>query len=267
MTALHQQVAETLRSRIRSGTLPAGSRVPSERALAEELRVSRVTLRQALKGLEQEGLLKAEGGARWVQLTDSESIEEGSNTGLLSFSDLGATLGLRVVSNVLRLVTRDSSLDEADLLHIVPGGRVHELVRVRYLDSIPILVDHSLIPEALTPGLADIDFRTESLYRTLSVRYGCEPVRAECAIESREVDATSATHLGLPEGGPVLEIQQITFDATDQVVQWCRSVYRGDRYRFRVVLELGGGTQLTRRTEAEATIRPGARHVGLEVRP
>jgi GntR family transcriptional regulator len=133
---------------------------------------------------------------------------------------------------------------------------VHELVRSRSLDGIPILVDHSLIPAALTPGLDRLDFRTESLYRVLATQYGCAPVRAELAIESRTVQPAYAAHLGLDDHGPVLEIQQVTYDQAGRIVQWCRSVYRGDRYKFRAVLEAGGGTQLTRRTAAETGRRP-----------
>jgi DNA-binding GntR family transcriptional regulator len=73
MAALHQQVTETIRGRIRSGVLRPGSRVPGERALATELGVSRVTLRQALRTLELEGLVKAEGGARWVSIPSALS--------------------------------------------------------------------------------------------------------------------------------------------------------------------------------------------------
>ena len=255
MAALHQQVTEILRGRIRSGVLPPGSRVPGERALAGELEVSRVTLRQALRTLELEGLLKAEGGARWVRYDSGASIEEGA-TGLVSFTDLGVTHGRTVSATVLKLVARPTDVDEAELLRLAPGAQVHELVRLRSLDGIPILIDHSLMPAALTPGLDKLDFRTESLYRVLAAEYDCEPVRAECAIESREVQPAYAGHLGLDQGGPVLEIQQVTFDRSGQVVQWCRSVYRGDRYKFRALLEIVGGTQLTRRTTAESGRRP-----------
>jgi len=255
MAALHQQVTEKLRGRIRAGTLAPGSRVPGERALAEELGVSRVTLRQALRTLELEGLLEADGGARWVRRGSGAAIEEGA-TGLISFTDLGVTNGRTVSAAVLKLVTRPTDVDEAELLRLVPGAEVHELVRLRSLDGIPILVDHSLIPAALTPGLGKLDFRTESLYRVLASEYDCAPVRAECAIESREVQPAYAGHLGLASGGPVLEIQQVTFDQAGRIVQWCRSVYRGDRYKFRALLEIGGGTQLTRRTAAETGRRP-----------
>jgi GntR family transcriptional regulator len=249
MAALHQQVTEILRGRIRSGSFPPGSRVPSERSLAEELGVSRVTLRQALRTLELEGLLRAEGGARWVPADAGGAIEEGA-TGLVSFTDLAEAHGRTPSARVLKLVTRPTDVDEAELLHLAPGALVHELVRLRSLDQIPILVDHSLVPAVLAPDLAELDFRTKSLYRALTEQ-GSAPMRAECAIESRQVQLAYAELLGLDASGPVLEIQQVTFGQAGQVVQWGRSVYRGDRYKFRASLEVGGGMQLTRRTLAE----------------
>jgi GntR family transcriptional regulator len=249
MAVLHQQVTEILRGRIRSGVLPPGSMVPGERPLAEELGVSRVTLRQALRTLELEGLLRAERGVRWVPASAAGSVEEGA-TGLVSFTDMGEAQHRSVSATVLKFVTRPADVDEAELLQLVPGASVHELVRLRSMDGIPILVDHSLIPAALTPGFDQLDFSVKSLYRTLA-EYGCAPVRAECAIESRPAQPAYAELLGLDGASPVLEIQQVTFDQAGRAVQWCRSVCQGERYRFRAVLEIGGGTQLTRRTIAE----------------
>jgi GntR family transcriptional regulator len=254
MAVLHQQVTDILRGRIRSGVLPPGSRVPGERSLAEELGVSRVTLRQALRTLELEGLLRAEGGARWVPQDAGGAIEEGA-TGLVSFTDLAEAHGRTASARVLKFDTRPTDVDEAELLQLAPGAQVHELVRLRSLDGIPILVDHTLVPAALVPGLEGMDFRSKSLYRALS-EAGCAPVRAECAIESRQVQPAHAELLGLDASGPVLEIQQVTFGPAGQVIQWGRSVYRGDRYKYRAVLEIGGGMQLTRRTLAETGRRP-----------
>lgn len=222
--------------------------MPSERVLANQFDVSRVTVRQALKDLETAGLVTVVAGARWVRAEtpapaslrpgepEAESIEEGA-TGLVSFSDLAAANGLTSTSKVLKCLTRASSLDEADLLGVAPGAPVVELVRLRHLDGIPTLIDFSLIPEGPAPGLSDHDFTTASLYSTLAERYGLHAVRADCVIEARGATPEIAERLGLTSGDPVLEIVQTTFDENRRVVQWCRSVYRGDRYRFRAALQ------------------------------
>ncbi|WP_329172873.1 GntR family transcriptional regulator [Streptomyces sp. NBC_01477] len=269
--ALHRKVAQHLRERIESGVIAPGSRMPSERVLAEQFDVSRVTVRQALKDLEVAGLVKVVAGARWVPAETSapaslrpagyeaESIEEGA-TGLVSFSDLAAANGLTSSSKVLKCLTRASSLDEADLLSIAPGAPLVELVRLRHLDGIPTLIDFSLVPEGLAPGLGEHDFSTASLYGTLAEQYGLHAVRADCVIEARDASAEIAESLGLAPGGSVLEIVQTTFDENRRVVQWCRSVYRGDRYRFRATLQ-GHPGGAYRPQAAEPTGRGAVPHI------
>lgn len=248
---LHRQVMQDLKTRIEVGRLPAGARMPTERALSDEFGVSRVTVRQALKALEETGLVESGNGVRWIRRRESGPIEEGLG-GLVSFSELGLSHGLAASARVLTFVTRPASLDEADVLGVAPGSAVHELLRLRFLDDVPILVDHSLVPEAIAPGLAAIDFTTASLYQTLGNLYGRQPVKAECAIEACRVDGENAELLCLRPGDSVLEIVQSSFDAHGNVVHWCRSVYRGDRYRFRAVLESGRGAQMSRRSRAES---------------
>lgn len=262
-SVLHRMVAQHLRERIESGVIAPGSRMPSERVLAEQFDVSRVTVRQALKDLEKDGLVKVVAGARWVRgeapglvtvrpaEPGAESIEEGA-TGLVSFSDLAEANGLMASSRVLKCLTRASSLDEADLLGIAPGAPIVELVRLRHLDGIPTLIDFSLIPEGLAPGLGELDFTTTSLYGTLAEQYGLHAIAADCVIEARGAAPEIADSLGLPPGDPVLEIVQTTFDENQRVLQWCRSVYRGDRYRFRAALEGAAGTLRRPRPRASA---------------
>ncbi|UCR88064.1 GntR family transcriptional regulator [Mycetocola spongiae] len=246
-TLLHRQVTVYLRERIESGVIQPSSRMPSERVLAEQFAVSRVTIRQAMRDLEAQGLVEVIGGVRWVRKhtessvarRSSHSLEEGA-TGLVSFSDLAAANGLTVSATILTMQTRPGSLDEADLLSVAPGAPIVDLVRIRYLDSIPILMDFTLIPEALAPGLGAVDLSHGSLYHTLADSYGLHAVRAQCAIEARGASPEIADGLGLAPGDPVLEIIQTIYDQNDRVMQWGRSVYRGDRYRFRADLE---GTQ------------------------
>lgn len=261
-TPLYNQVAEYLRERIQKGVIPVNSRVPSERVLAEQFGVSRVTVRQALKELEVAGLVEVDGGVRWAKPTataadyrpSTGSIEEGAS-GLVSFSDLATANGLTATAVVLNNVTRPSTLDEADLLGIAPGASVVDLVRLRQLDGIPTLLDYSLLPESLAPGLGKRDFTKASLYQTLAESYGLHAARADCIIEARGATEEIAGHLGLATGAPVLVIVQTTFGDNGRIVQWCRSVYRGDRYRFRALLDGLQGAQRLRPLAPETRIR------------
>ena len=157
---LYDRVADRIREQISNGAIAPNSRIPSERILAETFGVSRVTVRQALKELESAGLVEVVAGARWARssivdpdyTTSEDSIEEGA-AGLVSFSHLAQSNGLKATAEVLTNETRASTLDEADLLGIAPGAPIVDLVRLRYLDSIPTLIDFSLLPEGLAPGI------------------------------------------------------------------------------------------------------------------
>jgi GntR family transcriptional regulator len=249
---LYAQLAKYLTERIENGVIRPNSRMPSERVLAQEFGVSRVTVRHALKKLESLGLVEVDAGTRITRQAPfasgagdaGHSIEEGA-TGLVSFSDLAAANGLTASSVVLSNVTRPSSLDEADLLGVAPGASIVDLVRLRRLDGIPTLIDYSLLPESLAPGLGKVDFSSASLYQTFADQYDLHAVRADCVMEASGATEDVARRLGLSPGAPVLVIVQTTFEASGRVIQWCRSVYRGDRYRFRAMLDgLGGAPRL-----------------------
>lgn len=234
---LHRRIGDAIREQIERGDLARGARVPSERVLSERFGVSRLTVRQALKDLETDGLVQVIGGIRWITRGES-SIEEGGS-GLVSFSDLASANGFEVSSSVLLHTVRPSTLDEASVLGIAPGAPVMDLERLRCLDGVPVVLDYSLIPESVAPGLDDVDFAVVSLYETLAERFGMHATNAECVIEARGADAEQASRLGLSVGDPILEIMQLIFDEHGRVMQSSRNVYRGDRYRFRAMLESG----------------------------
>ena len=163
MAALHQQVTEHHPRADPLGVLRPGARFRSGRWPPSSAS-SRVTLRQALRTLELEGLLKPRAGLRWVPPDRGSPVEEGA-TGLVRLADLGVTHGRAVSAAVLKLVTGRPTWTRPSCSDWRRARPCDELVRLRSLDGIPILVDHSLVPAALTPGLDQLDFRTEPLYR------------------------------------------------------------------------------------------------------
>lgn len=211
---------------------PAGSRLPPERALADHFGVSRATLRRALDELVQEGIVERVPGG-WA--VASRVVGEPPNE-LMSFSEMAAARGLRPAARVLQAQLRPATLDESDILGIAPGATVFELERVRSMDDVPILVDRSLIPRSLAPGIEATDFAAASLYETLQDRYGLRPTRARFSVEAVPADDTDARALEVDPGQPLLRCTQVTEDADGRVIESCEMRYRGDRYRFRATL-------------------------------
>lgn len=225
-------VARVLATEIRGGPLRDAAHLPSERALVERFGVSRVTVRRALRALEEEGLVTSAAGRGW--LVRAAHFEEPENE-LVSFSALAGEHGLGATARVLALRTREATLDEAERLGVAPGAEVVELDRVRLLDGVPVAIDRSLVPAARAPGLIERDWTTASLYTALA-EAGVPPARADYVVQAAPADAEEAALFALAPGAPVLLAEQLTYDASGRPIQLCRLTYRGDRYRFRATL-------------------------------
>ena len=179
---LWRQVAETVRDGIRDETYPAGSRLPAERVLCQELGVSRVTLRKGLAALATEGVIVVSDGRGWFVASGrpepkSEAVHREWPTTLESFGETAQRMGLAATSTVVRREIRPSTIDEAEELGIAPGTPIFHLDRVRKLDGMPIACDSARLPAHLVAGILDVDFTTASLYSTLEAA-GVAPAQA-----------------------------------------------------------------------------------------
>jgi GntR family transcriptional regulator len=228
----YQRVQDLLEAELARDRRPSGWRLPPERALAEHFGVSRVTLRRAMVELERRSVLGHDARGWTVA---GPRVGEPPNE-LMSFSEMAVARGLRASAGVLGSRVRPSTLDESDVLGIAPGAPVFELERVRSMDGVPILIDRSVIPHALVPGIEAVAFEEASLYETLERRFGVRPMRARFAVEAVSADERDAAALDLDLGRPLLRCTQITEDAGGRVFESCEMRYRGDRYRFRATL-------------------------------
>ena len=125
-----------------------GSRLPSERALSEELSVSRLTVRKALAALGRDGVIERGDGRGWFVAGDA--VSEPPNE-LLGFSALAERRGLEPSARVLSQRVREAALGEAERLRIAPGADLFELERLRYLDGVAIALHVVRVPLARAP--------------------------------------------------------------------------------------------------------------------
>jgi GntR family transcriptional regulator len=221
-----------LLARITDGRLPEGSRLPTERTLAEQLSVSRVTVRRAIARLRDERLIQSvQGSGTFVATT---VLGETPNA-LMSFSRLAEARGLVAGSQPIAVVERAATIEEAEQMGVAPGTEVVAVDRIRTLDGIPVAISYSIVPHACAPGLASLDWTSASVYDELAIA-GNTPVRADYAVEAQAADTTAATLLCMPPGQPVLVTRSTSFSATGRVVELALMTYRGDRYRFRSTL-------------------------------
>jgi GntR family transcriptional regulator len=232
LVALHERVRRQLSDDVLTGRHAPGQRLPSERELCARFDVSRVTLRRALTGLAEEGLLTPSHGRGWY--VAANRVGEPANV-LMSFSAMARSMGLTPSSRVLAQEVRPADLDEAGQLGVAPGARLLDLRRLRMLDDLPVAIDRSRVPLAVAPRIAEAAFERGSLYDALT-EAGAVPHRADYSVEALPADPEQAELLDLQPGQPLLVTKQVTYATDRRVIELGGIIYRGDRYRFRATL-------------------------------
>jgi GntR family transcriptional regulator len=228
------RVYADLLDRITDGRLPEGSRLPTERTLAEQLDVSRVTVRRAIARLRDERLIQSVQGAGTFVAT---SVLGETPNALMSFSRLAAARGLVAGSQPIGVTERPATIEEAEQMSMAPGTDVVAVDRIRTLDGIPVAISYSIVPSACAPGLARLDWSTASLFGELAAA-GHAPVRADYSVEAQAADDSASTLLRMPVGQPVLVTRSTSYAANGRAVELALMTYRGDRYRFRSTLHV-----------------------------
>ena len=230
---LYRQIQADLRERIQGGTLPRGTRLESEQELMARYEVSRATVRQALAGLVGDGLIEIRRGlGTYVRRVAMEH----RLGGFYSYSREIERHGRRPGTRVRSLGVEHASRRVAAALELEPGEAVVALARIRLADDEALVTETSYLPAERFPGLDRLDFRQRSLYDTLATRYDVRPVRARETFEPVLMTKAEADELGGAAGGPALRVERTTYDGDGNVIEYCRSTLRADRYRYSVEL-------------------------------
>jgi GntR family transcriptional regulator len=217
---LYLQLQRLLRDAIKQHVLTQDSAIPPERELAEEFAVSRITVRKALEGLVEEGLLSRRRGAG--TFVTGARVEK-SFSKLSSFSEDMLSRGRRPhsvwVSKSVGTVTPEESLS----LGLSPGAVVYRFHRVRFADETPMAIEYSTVPAYCLPSLEAVD---HSLYDALD-RAGNRPTRALQRLRAISFTAEQAEVLHIAVGDPGLLIERRGFLRDGRASE---ITHRGDAY-------------------------------------
>lgn len=226
---LYYQIQQHLLGQIRSGALKSGELVPSEQEISARLRISRMTARQALKSLCELGVTYSQRGRGTFV---SEIKLEKNFRQALSFSEEMQARGERPQSRVLSFEVTDATPDVAEALHLPSGDKVFSLRRVRLAGSSPMGIEWTRLPLRLCEDLIGRLDPDRSLYRTLQECYGIQIVMAEEVVEASVARADESHLLGIKRGNPVFVVTRTSYDHGGRPVEYVKSTYRGDRYKF-----------------------------------
>ena len=230
---LYVQVKRGLLELIERGALQSGQRIPSERQLAQQLGISRMTVRQALLELVQEAVLMRRHG-RGTFVADRK-IEQGLLE-LSSFSEDMRRRGMQPGARLLEMHVQQADPRVQRALGLESDLRVLVLRRLRLADGVPMALETSHLPCALVPEVPREYVASGSLYDYLERVLGIELSYARQTLEPVVAGEAEARVLGVEPGCPLLLMERTTYSRGGQPVEFVRSLYRGDRYKFYVEL-------------------------------
>lgn len=226
---LHRRIAEA----IASGRLRPGDSLPAEREMAAITGLSRVTVRKGVEALVASGQLVQKRGSGTFVAPQVRRLEQALSL-LTSFTEDMARRGRTVESVTLSRGLHAPAPEEVMALGLGAEDRVARLERVRTSDGVPLAIERASLPEAILP---DPEAVGPSLYAALEER-GLRPVRAVQRISAANLAARDATLLDVAPGTAGLRIERVSYLPSGRVVEYTRSLYRGDAYDFAVELKL-----------------------------
>jgi len=206
----------------RIATMSVGDRLPSETALCDEFAVSRITLRHAVEGLVRDGRLSREHG-RGTFVSEPQAgvhYPERFADVVTGFYRQQTSAGHAVTTRVLRQELVPASDDVAAQLDLVPGDRVVELVRLRFVNGQlhQYVVTH--LPYERFPDTASADFASGSLYDYLRATYEIALTRNDMTVRLDEATPDIALNLDVEVGITLLSLASTVFDQEGRPVAY-----------------------------------------------
>lgn len=229
---LYQQLQRNLRDAIERRALSPDDALPSERDLAEELQVSRITVRKALDGLVEEGVLvRKHGSGTFVSARVEKNFSK-----LTSFSEDMRARGRNPSSEWLRRTEGTVTPEEALTLGLSPGTPVYRFSRIRIADEVPMSIEYATVLASCLPSMKSVQ---NSLYEALE-QHGNRPVRALQRLRAVLLNGEQAKLLKAKVNDAGLLVERLGFLKDGRAVEFSQSYYRGDVYDF--VAELSMNT-------------------------
>jgi GntR family transcriptional regulator len=208
--------------------LAVGDAIPSERQLSADLGVSRPTVRAALDELVREGqLVRRQGSGTFVS-----APKIAQELTMTSFTEDMRRRGMVPASRTLDIRRTQAGAHLGRHLHVSPSEVVVVIERLRLADRETMAIETLHVAERLVPGLSAADLEQSSFYELLEGRYGIVIVGGEQTIEPTVTSEHESAALGVPLHSPAFVFERTTNDEDGAVVEYVRSIYRGDRYRL-----------------------------------
>ncbi|MDL0431438.1 GntR family transcriptional regulator [Marinobacter sp. TBZ242] len=229
---LYVQIRDSLRRQILDGTYQVHERLPSENEMMSVFGVSRITIRQALRDLHNEGLVfSAQGKGTFVSKPKAvQNVQR-----LEGFGEAMAAQGYEASARVLSIQQLKAPKAVAASLDLQSGDEVIEVKRVRYLNRSPVCIENSYFPMDIGRRMFGLDLSGD-IFPMLENLFGIPLGGADISLDSILADDEAQRYLNLKAGEAILRVERLTHNRDGRPIDFEYLCYRGDsfKYQFRI---------------------------------
>jgi len=233
----YYQLARRLSDQIAAGTLGPNDQLPTEEELSRDYHLSRGTVREAVRLLENDGLVRRERG-RGTFVT---AVRQPSSLfSLMPFSEAMHRQNREPTTRVLQATTLPASEKVAERLALAPNESVIHIARLRLADNQPVVYEERYLAHTLCPGLLGEDLTTSSVHTLMVFKYGVSLVKMSHTVEVGQLSDIHAQHLAAKPDDKAIFVDRLTYteiDGSRLPAVWFQGIYREDSYDLNVRLQ------------------------------
>lgn len=228
---LYESVLKDMREMIKNGYWQEGQQLPSEMELANKFGVSRVTLREALRKLEEEGtIVKHQGLGTFVK---RQPLLKGGLEKLFSVTSLIKEQGMNPGTSDFAVEKAPARESEARYLGINSGEPIYRIERLRTADGIPVVYCIDRLPASFTGP--DFQEFKESLFAFIESEYGIRITYAISEIKFIKHDHTAEEKLALKKNDSLLLLEQVHYNEDDVPILYSSNYFNASKFKFYIV--------------------------------
>jgi GntR family transcriptional regulator len=224
-TPAYKKIQNAIRKRIDATELNPGDAVASERELAKTHKVSLMTARHALAGLEREGVVERRRGAGTFVAAPKIHFNK-----LMSYTEQMSSRGLAPRSRVLVAKIIADEQEIAARLQLAPASRMVKIERLRQTAEEPFALETCYLPASEFSELVNATLGKSSLFAALKHDYGVELAYVDEEIDAIAADTHLAEMLALPKGSAILRIRQVIYSTVGKATIYVVGYYRSERH-------------------------------------
>lgn len=235
---LHLQIRDIVRKEVIQRTLvDENGKMATEYALMNHFGVSRVTIRNALKMLVDEGVIVREKGRGTFLKVNHPENWSGR---LLGFTEAIKQSGFVPDAEIVKQGAVNDETGNKEYKEKLDVKEIWELRRIRYADEQPIAIEHAFYPEKYGKLLENQDLKSIAIYKYFEEELKIYLNEAKQMISAINADAEVANLLHVREREALLYIERVTYSSESEPIEFLKAVYRPDHFQYLIKLSRRG---------------------------